>query len=150
MRNYKLLLIVFVCTFAIGGFNFASAYTQSRSVSGLKADFLGEPHYSPDVIGRNGSAKAGITKNDDGAQGANLTISGSRTIGVAVSNEQGEIVTERWYSIDGSTNGNKKFGDATYLNSATAVTGVKFAFAAKLLAPWTQAQISSGTWIITY
>lgn len=38
------------CPFAIGGFNFASAYTQSRSVSGLKADFFEESHYSPSIL----------------------------------------------------------------------------------------------------
>ena len=150
MKKYKLLLIAFVCTFAIGGFNLVSAYSQSRSISGLKADFLGSPHYSPDVIGRDGTAKSGISKNNDGAQGANITVKNNRTIGVAVSDESGSIVTEKWYTITGTTNGDKTFGSTSYLNSGTGVTGVKFAFAAKLLAPWTQAEIQSGTWIIGF
>lgn len=149
MKKIKIFLLVFVFTFIIGGFNLASAFTTSRNLSGLKADYLGSPHYTPDVIGRNGTAKSGITKITYSKQKASLNVKDSRTILVTVANEKGEGMTDTWLSVAGTTNGYATFkGSSSLMEGATADTGIKFAFAAKLAMPWTQAEVSSGTWVI--
>ena len=46
MSKIKYLIALFCATLAIGGTGLVSAYTTAPSLNGLKADFLGNPHYT--------------------------------------------------------------------------------------------------------
>lgn len=69
---------------------------------------------------------------------------------MAITSEKGAILSgNAWKEINGSTNGFEDIPNKDGLISTpTATNGIKFAAAAKLALPWTQAEISSGTWII--
>ncbi len=151
MKKVKLFFTIFFITFAVGGFYSANAYTTSRSLTGLKADFLGEPHYIPNIIGRDGETpQEGVTKLDWGTQQWKMTIADDRTILVALTNQDGASMSGySWYSVVGTTNGFVNIPNSDGLASApTSITGNTFATAAKLGLPWVQAKVSSGTWII--
>ena len=151
MKKFKVFLLLFFISFAVGGFYSANAYTTSRSLTGLKADFMGEPHYIPDVIGRGGATpQAGVTKLNYGTQQWKMTIADDRTILVILTNQDGDSMSgNNWFSVIGTTNGFVDVPNGGGMASApTSVTGHTFATAAKLGLPWVQAKVSSGTWII--
>ena len=151
MKKFKCFLLLFIATFVIGGFYSASAYTTSRSLVGLKADFLGEPHYIPDIIGRNGATpQAGVTKTNFSVQKWSMTIKDDRKILVAVTNQYGTVVSgNNWFTVNGTTGGLVDVPNSSGMISApSSETGHTFAVAAKLSLPWVQAEVSSGTWVI--
>lgn len=47
MKLLKVFAVLFVATLALGRINLVSAYTTAKPFNNLKADFLGDPHYTP-------------------------------------------------------------------------------------------------------
>ncbi|MFA5696277.1 MAG: hypothetical protein WC917_02365 [Bacilli bacterium] len=47
MKLLKVFAVLFVATLSLGGMNLVSAYTTAKPFNNLKADFLGDPHYTP-------------------------------------------------------------------------------------------------------
>ena len=151
MKKPKIFILLFCISFIMGGTNIINAYTQTKSLKGLKADFLGQPHYIPDVIGRNGGKEEeGMTKTTFSIQKVNATIKDDRSVLFAVTDENGGVASgNNWQSILGTTDGYAELGNPNgQISAPTSMTGLKFAAASKLALPWTQAEFSSGTWVI--
>lgn len=138
MKKVKLLLFLFVATFIIGGTNLVSAYTTAPSISGLKADFLGDPHYT-----------SSYTKTTYSSQQVQVnSVANDRTIQLAEFTASGNGVSG--YTWTTATTGSTINWTSSGYQIPTSVSGSKYKIGAKLPYPWTQAQVTSGTWVLDY
>lgn len=148
--KFKYFCLLFVFSFIFGGFYSVYAYKSSMSFNGLKADFLGQPHYMPDVIGRNGGAvESGMVKTTYSVQQWSIVTNDSRSILFAVADQDGNPVSGiSWLSYS-NTGGLIDVCDSNCMMSLpTSETTMTFAVAAKLSLPWTQASVKTGLWVI--
>lgn len=80
----KTFIALFIATLVIGGTNLVSAYTNSEKLNGLKADFLGDPHYTDEYTKTTWSSQKVIVTKTTGnreVQLAEFTDSGAGVSG---------------------------------------------------------------------
>ena len=148
--KFRSFCLLFMVSFIFGGFYSAYAYKNSMSFNGLKADYLRKPHYMPDVIGRNGgTVQSGIVKTTYSVQQWSIVTNGDRKILFAVSDQDGSPVSGITWLSYSNTGGLIDVCDSNCMMSLpTSETTMKFAVAAKLALPWTQATVKTGLWVI--
>lgn len=138
MNQAKILLALFCATFVIGGTSLVSAYTTGIALNGLKADFLGDPHYTPSY-----------TKQDWSPQQVQVTTTtGNREVQLAEFTESGKSVSgDIWIIFKSGVT--KEWADSSY-QIPTSFSGEKYKIGAKLQWPWVQTKVEDGLWVLDY
>lgn len=138
MKKVKYLLALFCATLAIGGTGLVSAYTTAPSLNGLKADFLGDPHYT-----------SSYTKTTWSSQQVQVaTTTGNREVQLAEFTADGQGVSGYVWIVF-KTGVTKDWTSSTY-QIPTSVSGSQYKIGAKLQWPWVQTKVESGTWVLDF
>ncbi len=138
MKKVKYFLALFCATFIIGGTNLVSAYTTAPSLNGLKADFLGDPHYT-----------SSYTKTTwSGQQVQVVKTTGNREVQLAEFTEDNKAVSGYVWIVF-KTGVTKDWSDSAY-QIPTEVSGSKYKIGAKLALPWVQTKVETGTWVLDF
>ena len=136
MKKIKVILALFCATFIIGGTNLVSAYTTAPKLDGLKADFLGDPHYT--------DSYEKLTWSTQEVQVVKTT--GDREVQLAEFSEDGKTVSSYIWIVF-KTGVTKEWGSGKY-QIPTSSSGYKYKIGAKLQWPWFQTKVETGTWVL--
>lgn len=138
MKKAKIFLALFCATFIIGGTNLVSAYTTAKSLNGLKADFLGDPHYTDSYNKTTWSSQEVQV----------VKTTGNREVQLAEFTESGESVSGYVWIVF-KTGVTKEWTSSLY-QIPTSESGSKYKIGAKLQWPWVQTKVETGTWVLDY
>ena len=123
MKKLKLFLALFCATFVLGGTSLVSAYTTAPKLDGLKADFLGDPHYTKSYTKKTWSSQEVQVKK----------TTGNREVQLAEFTESGKGVSGYVWIVF-KTGVTKQWTSSTY-QMPTSVSGEKYKIGAKLALP---------------
>lgn len=135
MKLLKVFAVLFVATLSLGGMNLVSAYTTAKPFNNLKADFLGDPHYTPLYTKTTWSSQKVIV----------TSTSGDRNVQLCEFNQDNEAVSGYVWIV--FKTGVTKDWDSSSYQIPTSYAGDTYKIGAKLPLPWFQATIN-GTWVL--